>query len=147
MKLKFETIVNKNFLEIKNGFNRELFLFLKPPGVSVELERFDGCSPGNEVHLLLNTVGLKQNWRSLITAESQTEKEWSFIDEGKLLPWPLSTWKHHHRVVFLDDQSSKIIDDITYGCSPSLMGPLMYPVLWASFAVRPAKYKEFFEGR
>ncbi len=104
-------------------------------------------APGNEIHLELTTLGLKQLWRSLITEESQTEKEWSFVDEGKLLPWPLTQWRHHHRVVSLGESSSKIIDDINFECIHPGLNALMYPVLWSTFAVRPARYKKFFQGR
>ncbi len=44
MNLHFETQIEKNFLDVKSGFNRELFLALKPPGVGLNLARFDGCS-------------------------------------------------------------------------------------------------------
>lgn len=147
MKLLFETVIEKDFLTIKAGFNRELFLKLKPPGVGLTLSRFDGCSPGNEVHLLINALGMKQKWISVITEELQTEKEWSFVDEGKSLPWPLATWRHHHRVVSLGETSSKIIDDISFECVYPWMNGLMYPALWSSFATRPANYKKFFQGR
>lgn len=147
MKLLFETTIGKNYLRIKEGFNKELFLYLKPPGVSVDLERFDGCSPGDEVHLGLNTLGFKQKWISLITEETQDENEWSFVDEGKSLPWPLVKWKHHHKVIALNEGSSKIIDDISYSCASGVMEKLIYPALWSSFAVRPAKYKKFFKDK
>lgn len=146
MKLYFETTIEKNFLNIKKSFDQKLFLALKPPGVGLNLKRFDGCSPGNEIHLELISLGLTQHWISLVTAEKQDEKEWSFVDEGKLLPWPLASWRHHHRVVYLDDHSSKIIDDITYGCTYSWMNALFFPVLWSVFAIRPSRYRKFFQG-
>lgn len=146
MRILFETEISLNYLKIKERFNRELFLFLKPPGVKLDLQRFDGCAPGDEVHLALNSMGLKQKWVSVMTAEKQDEKEWSFVDEGKLLPWPLKYWKHHHRVLYLDDNSSKIIDDITFNSAYPWLDALMYPVLWSSFAIRPARYRKFFQG-
>ena len=146
MNLLIETVVHRNWQDIKAGFNRDLFLSLKPPGVSLNLKRFDGCTAGDEVHLEMNTAGLKQLWISHITKDEQTESEWSFVDEGHKIPWPLKKWRHHHRVVSLDDKSSKIIDDISFECVQSWMNPLMYPVLWSSFAIRPARYKKFFQG-
>jgi ligand-binding SRPBCC domain-containing protein len=146
MRILFETQISLNYLKIKARFNRELFLFLKPPGVQLDLQRFDGCAPGDEVHLALNSFGIKQKWVSVMTAEKQDEKEWSFVDEGKLLPWPLINWKHHHRVLYLDDNSSKIIDDITFKCAYPWMEAMMYPVLWSTFAIRPARYRKFFQG-
>lgn len=146
MNLLFNAPVPRDYLTVKAQFTRELFLALKPPGVRLELKRFDGCSPGNEVHLELHSFGLTQQWKSLITKETLTESEWSFVDEGKLLPWPLKTWQHHHRVLKVNDQESLIIDDINFDCGSEALNRLMYPILWASFSVRPAKYKKFFQG-
>ncbi len=146
MRLLFESIVDKPYLKVKDGFDLKLFRALKPPLVKMFVARFDGCSPGNEVHIELNTLGKKQKWISVITREMQDEKEWSFVDEGKTMPWPLAKWKHHHRVVSLDDNSSKIIDDITYQCVHSWMDMFMYPFLWLTFAIRPSRYKKYFRG-
>lgn len=145
MNLYFETIVNNDLKTVKSGFNRELFLELTPPGVKVELERFDGCSPGNEVHLKIQSFGIGQKWISKITAEKSTEHEWYFIDEGVKIPWPLASWKHTHKVIAVDDKNSKIIDDINFSCTYSWMNPFFYPVLWTSFAVRPSRYQKFFK--
>lgn len=146
MKLLFESNIQSNFLTIKARFNRELFLNLIPVGVKVDLARFDGCKVHDEIHISVSSMGIKQQWVSVITSEKQNEKEWSFVDEGKLLPWPLASWKHHHRVLYLDDNSSKIIDDITFECVHSWMNALMYPVLWSTFAIRPARYRKYFQG-
>ncbi len=146
MRLLFESVVQRDSSTIIRGFNRELFSSLKPPGVAMKVLRFDGCAKGDEVHVEINTAGLKQIWISHITENSQTEREWSFVDEGHKIPWPLKTWRHHHRVISLDEHSSKIIDDISFECIHSWMNPLMYPVLWSSFAIRESRYKKFFQG-
>ena len=146
MRMVFETDIGLNYLAIKKLFDRDLFLSLTPPGAKINLIRFDGCAPGDEVHLELKALGMTQKWISVMTAEKQDEKEWSFVDEGKLLPWPLLEWKHHHRVLYLDDNSSKIIDDITFKCASPLMEAMMYPVLWSTFAIRPVRYRKFFQG-
>lgn len=146
MKLVFESRIDLPLLEIKSRFNQELFLALKPPVIKLTINRFDGCSPGDEIHLDLNTMGNKQQWISVITEEKQDAKEWSFVDEGKVMPWPLATWKHHHRVVSLGDKSAMIIDDITFGCAHFWMEKLIYPALWFTFAIRPARYRKFFLG-
>lgn len=145
MKIHFETILNRPLSEIKAGFTRELFLYLSPPGVKVNLRRFDGCSPGNEVHLEIQSPIMKQQWVSLITAENESASEWSFVDEGKVLPFPLKRWRHHHRVISLGDGTSKIVDDISFECVPGL-GPFVYPFLWLVFSVRPGRYRKFFQG-
>ncbi len=147
MKLKFETIVPCGLSVVKGGFTKDLFMALKPPFVKLIVDRFDGCSAGNEVHLILKSFGPAQKWVSHITEEKQTDKEWYFIDEGHVIPWPLAKWKHIHKVVSLDNNSSLIIDDINFECIFPWMNRLFYPALWLSFSVRPSRYKKYFEGK
>ena len=144
MKLYFETKIDNNFEIIKKHFNRDLFLALKPPGVNIELERFDGCTKGDEVHLKIQSPVLTQHWISHITSNSSTPDEWSFVDEGFELPWPLKYWKHIHVVKKLNENQSLIIDDITFSSSSFIFDLPLKPLLWLSFAVRPKRYKKFF---
>jgi ligand-binding SRPBCC domain-containing protein len=145
MKLLFKTPIQRPVSEIKEGFTKDLFLFLSPPFIPFELERFDGCEAGNEVHIRLGPKALSQKWVSLITSEGTTADGWSFVDEGRRLPWPLSYWRHHHRVDRVTETSSEIVDDIEYRCRPGFLTPLMRPFLWASFSIRPRRYQAFFK--
>jgi ligand-binding SRPBCC domain-containing protein len=146
VKIYFNTVVQKDLKTVKAGFTKDLFKALKPPGVSLEIEKFDGCTVGSEVHLKIKSVGPPQKWVSLITEEKNDADQWYFIDEGRVLPWPLTSWKHVHRVIAIDEKSSSIIDDITYECAHPLVSVIFYPALWFSFSFRPARYKTFFEG-
>ncbi|NBX69268.1 MAG: hypothetical protein EBR01_09950 [Proteobacteria bacterium] len=85
MKLYFEAQVSSSVTEVKSQFNQDLFLKLKPPLMSLKLERFDGCEKGHEVHLKMGLPGFLQNWVSQITDSSQTDDVWEFVDEGKIL--------------------------------------------------------------
>jgi ligand-binding SRPBCC domain-containing protein len=145
MNLLFKTTVYRPFEKIKDQFTRELFLKLAPGLIPVDLQRFDGCKKGDEIHIKLGPPPLAQEWVSLITFEETNASGWSFIDEGKVLPWPLSNWKHHHRVDRIADNESVIVDDIHYECSPRFLTPLMKPFLWSVFAIRPGRYKKFFK--
>lgn len=145
MKILFETPITKNFLEIKKSFNEALFIYLKPPGVEVDIKRFDGCSKDDEIHLRLKLMGKKQDWVSLVTHDETTEAYWEFIDEGKVLPWPISYWKHLHKVAKVNETSSMIIDDISFECTPQFLAPMVAPALWLSFAIRPYKYQQYFK--
>lgn len=147
MNIYFETTVERPFETVRDHFNEELFAFLKPPGVTVDIERFDGCKKGDEVHLLLHTLGKKQKWVSLITDSDGDSESWFFIDEGKVTPWPIASWKHTHTVKKLSDSSCEIIDDINYTCSPEWMAPLAAPAMWLAFAIRPFKYQQFFRKK
>ncbi len=147
MKIFFETTIEQPFEVVRDHFNEELFAYLKPPGVTVDIERFDGCKKGDEVHLKLHTLGKKQQWISLITEDGGDADSWYFVDEGKKTPWPISAWRHVHTVKKISENSCKIIDDITYTCSPSLVAPFAAPALWLSFAIRPFKYQQFFRKK
>ena len=145
MKLLFETTVEQSLENVRAGFTQELFEALNPPGMKAQVLRFDGCKKGDEVHLELQSFfGKKDPWVSIITEEKSTPHEWHFVDEGRVLPWPLKTWRHTHRVVKENEKESRIIDDIHYTCGPAFMGPLISPALWLAFAVRPFRYRQFF---
>ncbi len=145
MKLLFETSINLPFEKIRDQFGRELFLNLSSGVFPFRIQRFDGCKRGDEIHLELGPPGLSKKWVSYITFEETNASGWSFIDEGKLLPWPLKYWKHHHRVDRISEQKSLIVDDINFECSPGILTPLVKPVLWSVFALRPARYQKFFK--
>lgn len=145
MKLIFETIVPRPLSYVRARFNRDLFLALAPPWTKIDLERFDGCAPGDEVHLALSNLGLKQKWVSRITSDVDSPTEWSFVDEGTLLPFPLSSWRHEHRVTLVSESSCMIIDDIEFRCAPAFLTPLVKPFLWLNFCIRPKRYLEFFK--
>ncbi|NBX76892.1 MAG: hypothetical protein EBQ92_10095 [Proteobacteria bacterium] len=146
MRLYFEAEVKSPVLDVKKRFNQELFLKLKPPFMSLELERFDGCERGDEVHLKMGLPGFLQNWVSHITDSSQTESAWEFIDEGKELPHPFTYWKHIHRVEKINETSSRISDSINYRCQSPLLEKLLWGPLWLSFSIRPRVYREVFGG-
>ena len=142
MKLLFTTPIDQPFEKIRERFNQNLFTYLAPPFLPVKILRFDGIKKNDEIHLKL---GPGQHWISLITLEATTDKGWSFIDEGKVLPWPLIFWKHHHRVDRISETSSQIVDDIEFECRPKVLGPLIRPILWSVFAVRPRRYQQYFK--
>lgn len=141
MNLLFKTRIPLPCERIRDQFNRELFIFISPPLIPFSLKRFDGCRKGDEVHIKL----FAQQWVSVMTFEETNASGWSFIDEGKTLPWPLSNWKHHHRVDRIGSTESEIVDDIHYECSPSWMAYVLRPILWSVFAIRPKRYKKFFK--
>jgi ligand-binding SRPBCC domain-containing protein len=144
MKLYFETPIEKKPDVIIKNFNKDLFLALRPPGIKLSVEKFDGCKTGDEVHLKIKSFLMTQTWVSKITQDKLDSNEWSFVDEGVKLPWPLKSWKHIHSVKRVDQNNSLIVDDINFDCFYSWMNYPMKPLLWLSFAVRPSRYKKFF---
>lgn len=144
MKINISTRVDKNYLEVKEGFNENLFLKLNPPFPPVRLLRFDGSSKGDIVSLELNFLFFKEKWTSEITADHTDEDEFFFVDEGVTLPFFLKEWTHKHRVI-KQESGSLIKDEITYRGKFGLMTLLLFPVLYGQFLYRKPIYKKFFE--
>ena len=144
MNLKFSTVVNQEYLKVKEGFTEELFLKLNPPFPPVDLKEFGGCEEGDIVHLRMNFIFFKQDWISEITFDRTNDQIFEFIDEGKKLPFFLKYWKHHHKVVKKTETSSKIVDDISFRSNNKLFSLLLYPVLWLQFAYRKPIYRKIF---
>lgn len=144
MELQVRTKIKRPFLEVKEGFNEQLFKKLNPPFPKVELKRFDGCQKGDLVSMQLNFLAFKQSWDSLITADDTTETYFFFQDEGKQLPFFLKSWKHRHWVKKINENTSEIVDDIHFSTGSLLTDLVMYPALKAQFLYRKPIYKKFF---
>jgi ligand-binding SRPBCC domain-containing protein len=142
MKIYIKTKIEKNYREVASFFNRELFLALAPPLMNVMLDRFDGCKKGDEVHLRMNFMGLlNQMWISHITDHGESGDEIYFVDEGALLPPPLSKWRHVHHIKKIDEHSSYIIDDIEYTTGNLVLDKMIYPALYFMFYYRKPIYR------
>ena len=143
MNFKISTKVKQDYETVFAGFDVHLFKELKPPLVGLEVLRFDGCKTGDEVHVKINTFGVKQLWKSLITANFKDAKSIYFVDEGSLLPRPLKYWKHKHEIAkFIEN--SIIIDNITYRTGNVLLDLLIFPLFYMQFYFRKGIYKRYF---
>lgn len=147
MKILFETHLNLPFETVRDQFNRDLFNYLTPHWVAFNIKRFDGCKKGDQFVVEVGAGKLRQEWIGIITFEETNANGWSFIDEGKVLPWPLKSWKHHHRVDKISATECRIVDDIQYECASPLMSKLIWPMMWSTFAIRPQLYPKFFKER
>ena len=144
MQLTFNTEVGASLKDVKAGFNRDLFLQLKPFFLQLKLDRFDGCERGHEVHLRTGLPGFLQPWVSRIVEDSFTEKCWYFVDEGASLPFPLRSWKHRHEVRVTHQGTSEILDMIDYSSGNRLLDVILYAPLWVVFAGRASVYRKVF---
>jgi ligand-binding SRPBCC domain-containing protein len=142
MKLLLKTPISNDLASTFSLFNEDLFKALKPPIISLKVDRFDGCHKGDEVHLEIGLGPLKQKWVSLITDDKVHEDVCYFIDEGTKLPPPLTYWKHIHRIVKVDNNNCVIEDDITFSSGNTVLDALLYPVMYAQFALRAPIYKK-----
>jgi len=127
-------------------FDRQLFEALLPANASTEIVAFTGSKKGNKVHLRF-LKPIKADWISLITEDGQNEQEAWFIDEGAQLPFPLKYWQHKHIVRKISEQTSMIIDDITFKGPNWLVTLLMYPGIYLGFAPRKKLYKAYFNKK
>jgi ligand-binding SRPBCC domain-containing protein len=140
--IRIKTKVQTSYKKVFERFDLSLFEALKPPMVNLEVERFDGCLKGNEVHLNISIGFMKSKWISLITEDSETDQEIYFIDVGKELPFPLRYWKHKHRILNVNEQQAEIIDEIQFSSGKGWLDILIYPVLYAQFALRGPIYRD-----
>ncbi|MEL6851899.1 MAG: hypothetical protein AAFP92_25555, partial [Bacteroidota bacterium] len=114
MRFRIKTPVAGDYQEVMEGFNRDLFERLTPPGVKVALQRFDGSKKGDIVHLRLFLAGfIQQDWISEITEDGIDEEKAWFVDRGTQLPFFLKKWQHRH-IVENQSNHAVIVDDIEF---------------------------------
>lgn len=124
-------------------FDRDLFEALAPRQPKMEIVEFTGSKKGDRVHIRF-LQPLKVDWVSVITEDEINNAEAYFIDEGVQLPFPLSFWKHKHIVRKITEDTSFIIDDITFRGPNRLLSLLMYPAIFLGFYPRKRIYRRYF---
>lgn len=144
MNIQLKTKVDGNYKDIIKQFDLELFEALKPKGAKMEIVEFTGSKKGDTVHLRFLSP-IKTEWISKITEDHEDDKEAYFIDEGVKLPFPLSYWRHKHIVKKITEDTSYIIDDMTFKGPFSLITLLLYPALYIAFYPRGRIYKSYFK--
>lgn len=143
MNIVLKTKVKGHYKKVMEQFDRDLFMALAPPFPKIKLVEFTGSKKGDKVHIRF-LAPVNTDWVSDITDHHEDENESYFIDEGTTLPWPLKFWKHKHIVRKVDDNTSEIIDDISYRGPNGLMSLLMYPALYFGFLQRKPIYRNYF---
>ena len=144
MKIKISTKVNKSYEEVFKNFNQPLLEKLTPPLIPFKLLKFDGSKKGDDIHIQLNILGLKQLWITHVIEDSHDKEEIYFIDQSSKLPFFLTFWKHKHRILNRKT-GSQIIDEIEYRTPHFLLDYLCYPVMYLQFYFRKHIYKEEFK--
>jgi len=143
MNIKIQTKVEGNYKDIIRQFDRQLFEALKPKNAKMEIVEFSGSKKGDIVHLrFLGPV--KTEWISKITEDGENEKEAYFIDEGEKLPFPLSYWRHKHIVKKITENTSYIIDDMTFRGRFYFFSLILYPAIYIAFYPRKKIYRSYF---
>lgn len=137
MKILIKTPIARDYQSVFKLFDLKLFKALKPPLIKLVVERFDGCKKGDEVHL--NVSG--KRWVSHITEYVENEDEIYFIDVGVIIPTPLTSWKHIHRIERTGLNSCNVVDEIYFSTGNQLLDKLVYPAITAMFLLRKPVYK------
>ncbi len=144
MNLKIKTLVDGHYKAVMAQFDLKLFEALKPPIGEMEIVEFTGSKQGDRVHIRFKSP-LKAEWISEITEDFEDEKQAYFVDEGKVLPPGLTYWRHKHIVEKVTENSSHIIDDITFEGPNILVSALLYPGIFMGFYPRKRIYKKYFK--
>jgi len=145
MNIQLKTKVEGNYKNIMKRFDRQLFEALKPKSAKMNIVEFTGSKKGDLVHLQFLSP-IKTEWISEITEDGEDEKECYFIDEGVKLPFILSYWRHKHIVQKITDNTSYIIDDMTFKGPNFLITLFLYPALYVAFYPRKRVYKSYFKN-
>lgn len=143
-RIVLRTPIQAPFEEVADRFDENLFEALAPKFPKMWLDRHDPIAEGAEVHLRLGPM--QQRWVSRLYHVKRSANEFSFEDEGKVLPFPLRSWHHLHRVVAREKgQTAEIIDDMRFSTGWLVMDWLAKPVLTLLFSQRKPKYVAYFE--
>lgn len=143
MKIHLQTPVATHYQAVLAGFNKDLFQALAPPFPRLKILRFDGSAPGDVVEIELSAGPFRRKWTSLITEQHTTETAAWFVDEGQILPAPLTFWRHKHLITH-HGSHSVIHDQIEFNTGSKLLDLLVYPALYVQFALRGPIYRRIF---
>ena len=142
MRIELSTrIENRTIVNTFHKFDEALFLKLAPPLPVSKLIRFDGCEENDVVALKIRIFFTWQLWESQIVSNEHTESEINFVDEGRILPFFLSFWRHRHRIV-KENNDVLIIDDIEFFAHNNVLTLLSFPILYLMFAMRKPIYRK-----
>lgn len=142
MKFIIQTPIDMDYKKVFQAFDLNLFKALKPPLVPLEVSQFDGCKTGDKV--ILKVGPFKQTWQSDIVEDFESETEIGFIDMGTILPAPLKSWRHCHRILNKGENQCLISDEIEYSSGNLLMDILLYIPMYFQFLIRYPQYKIYF---
>lgn len=142
MKIAVTTRVRGPHKKIFEAFDKDLFLKLKPPLLKLEVERFDGCDQGHEVHLKVGLPYFMKEWQGEIIERHIDDEKAYFVDVGKVLPFPLKDWYHKHLVLKVSNVECLIIDEVTFTTKWEFLDYLLHPVMYLVFSLRKRVYRK-----
>ncbi len=146
MRFQIKTRVKGGHREVFHGFDHNLLLQLSPPGFKLELlHAQDPQEPDSFIRLRMTIFGLvKQEWENDFSHYELGSRECHFVDEGRIMPFPIRKWRHDHRVLADGATHAIINDDVTFKTVFFLLDWLLFPVLWLQFRYRRPIYRRVF---
>ncbi len=156
MQMRFSTIVGTPVGKVIDTFDKKFFEKLTPGGLPFKIIRFDGVANQDKYHIKIGVGALlplpsfkigKQSlydWEGVICEIISDDGEYGFIDEGIVLPFPLKEWRHVHRFKKHSDDTTEIIDDITFSTWAKPFDALVSPAILGLFAYRKMIYLQAF---
>lgn len=86
--------------------NKELFKFLNPKFIPLKIDVFEEISKNSIFKLRI----LFFKWNGVVSEYVIGDNESYFVDEGVILPFPLTKWRHKHILKKIDNQLFLIED-------------------------------------
>ena len=145
MNIVIKAKVRGNYKTVYQMMDRELFDFLAPPG-PMKIVEYTGSHVGDVVHIRFG-FPIYADWISDITEENESANELNFVDRGRTLPFPLKAWRHVHRIQRIDEETSRIVDDMHFSTGNKLFDGLVYPFLYLTFLPRKWQYPKYFKRK
>ncbi len=130
--------------EVFARFSEELFEALAPRFPKLTVLCYDGNQPGDVVHLKLSFGLWSQEWISKISQLDESPEKIRMVDIGVVLPFPLKTWTHHHRIEANPAGGSWIIDEVHFGTKTKLGDWFMRLQVSGQMKGRRKKYQAYF---
>ncbi len=143
--LHFETEVPAGFEKVKAGFNLQLLKALSPAFPKVNIGKYEGEKPGDEIHIRLDFLLFSWNWHCYIVQNSDEPGHYFFVDEGRQLPPFLSGWRHLHELTEKGNHTL-ITDHISFSPGSHWPGFLVKFLLWMQFSQRKKTYIQYFSS-
>lgn len=145
MRFLIHTPVKGEPRKVFAGFDHNLLLMLTPPGMRIDLIHADQADkPNGYIHLKVTILGIiKQEWKNRFSDHELADDRCHFLDTGEMMPFPIKSWRHDHRVERLGDHT-QIIDDVQFGTKFLLLDWLLFPVMWLQFRYRRPIYRKHF---
>jgi len=126
---------------VKDEFNNLLFLKHLTKPLPVKIIEWDGTEDRAKAHLAFWFFG----WRDFIVQHKnnvETKSEFSFIDEGKSLPFFLKKWRHKHGAYKTKDYIT-IKDEVFFTTKNTILDLTLFPVLVLPIIIRKVLYKTY----